>query len=93
MTLVGRLLLDAFMRKHAATRPWLLAWLAEVEDAAWRSPQDIKDRYRTASFLPDKNVVFNVKGNRFRIICKVVYNSQIVIIKWVGTHADYSKLS
>jgi mRNA interferase HigB len=92
MRLVGRLKLTEFARCHADARSWLYAWVAETEEAAWRTPQDIKDRYRSASFLSDNTVVFNVKGNRYRLVCKIAYKAQVVTVTWIGTHAEYSKV-
>lgn len=92
MRLVGRPKLETFLKEHTAARHWIQAWVAEVEEAAWNSPQDIKDRYSSASFLKDNTVVFNVKGNQYRLICIVAYKTQVVVVDWIGTHAKYSKL-
>ena len=92
MKLVGRPKLNDFFKQHAAARKSIHAWILEVEDAAWRFPQDIKDRYRSASFLRENVVVFNVKGNKFRLKCTIAYQTQVVFVNWIGTHADYSKL-
>lgn len=91
MTLVGRLRLTQFARGHADVRRWLQAWVVEVEEASWNGPQDVKDRYQTASFLADNTIIFNVKGNRYRLICTVAYQTQVVVVRWIGTHADYSR--
>lgn len=91
MRLVGQLKLTEFIKRHADARSWLLAWAAEAEAAGWKTPQDIKDRYRSASFLPDNRAVFNVKGNRYRLICSIAYKTQVVTVTWIGTHAEYSK--
>lgn len=92
MRLTGKTVLKEFFDSHADARTWISAWVAEVEDASWETPQDIKDRYRSTSFLPGNTVVLNVKGNHYRLVCKVAYKSQIVTVVWVGTHAEYSKL-
>ena len=67
------------------------AWYHEVEKASWSGPQEIKERYSSASFLHKNIVIFNIKGNRYRLVVKVEYQSQVVFIKWFGTHADYDK--
>lgn len=92
MTLVnfGKLVEGA--RKHAHAKGQLDAWVAEVQHDTWRTPDDIKQRYRTASFLADNVVIFNVKGNRFRLVVKVNYAAGIVLVKWFGTHAEYDKM-
>ena len=69
----------------------LEAWYHEVDKAAWNGPQDIRDRYSSASILHKNIVIFNIKGNRYRLVVKVDYQSQFVFVKWFGTHADYEK--
>lgn len=92
MQLVGLPKLEALKLRHAAARSAVDAWRVEVERAAWRGPQDIKDRYSTASFLADNRVVFNIKGNSFRLVVKVRFQNNLVLIEWAGTHAEYDKL-
>ena len=62
-----------------------------VGRARWESPQDIKRVYRSADFLAGNRVIFNIKGNRYRLVVQVVYVGGYVIIEWVGTHAEYTK--
>ncbi|MEW6355366.1 MAG: type II toxin-antitoxin system HigB family toxin [Planctomycetota bacterium] len=89
MKVVGTLELDRFKRKHADARSQVDAWLAEAEDAAWRTPHDIKAKHASASFLSDRRVVFNIKGNDYRLLVRVSYKNQIVRILQIGTHAEY----
>ncbi|MFD3266071.1 type II toxin-antitoxin system HigB family toxin [Phenylobacterium ferrooxidans] len=70
----------------------LIAWHAEAKSAAWRSPADIKARYRSASFVSDNRVVFNIGGNKHRLVVHVSYGRGIVLIKFVGSHAEYDKI-
>ena len=91
MKVVGKGILDDFKRRHADARSQVDAWLAEVEDAKWGSPNDIKARFKSASFLPSNRVVFNLKGNTYRLDVKVTYKTKVVLIKRVGTHAEYDK--
>ena len=91
MKVVGRNLLEAFCRKHTDAKSWIETWLAEAEDASWTKPQDIKDRYASASFLPKNLVIFNVKGNEYRMEVTVAYQSGIVVIQWLGTHREYDE--
>ena len=90
MIVAGRPMLEKFKTKHADVRQQLDAWLAEVEDANWQSPKDIKARYASASFLDNNRVVFNLKGARFRLLVKVAYNTRIVMVQNIGTHAEYN---
>lgn len=91
MKILKRSLLQAFGEKHADARSWVEGWLAEAELAKWTNPNDIKERYSSASILPGNLVVFNVKGNSYRLEVKVAYKTGILVIKWIGTHAEYDK--
>lgn len=91
MTIVGRQVVEKFMRKHANSRASLAAWLDEAEAAEWKTPQDIKDRYRSADFLSGNRVVFDIGGNNYRLVVLVRYQNGILLIQRVGTHAEYSK--
>jgi mRNA interferase HigB len=91
MRIVGRGKLDEFVGAHADARPWIENWIAETEAARWRTPQDIKDLYASASFLAGNVVMFNVKGNRYRLEVVVAYHTGTVVVRWMGTHAEYTK--
>ena len=91
MKVVGKQILDDFKRRHADARAQVDAWLAEVEDTEWESPNDIKARFTAASFLPNNRVVFNLKGNSYRLDVKVTYKTKVVLVKRIGTHAEYDK--
>jgi mRNA interferase HigB len=93
MTLVGRDILDQFSRAHADLRRPLQAWVKEVESAAWKTPQDIKNRYRSVDFRPGNRVIFDLKGNHYRLVAVVRYQSGILLVEWIGTHAEYGKRS
>jgi mRNA interferase HigB len=70
----------------------LKAWFAEANAAAWKSPSDIKGRYRSASFVADNRVVFNVGGNKHRLVVHVNYKLGMVLIKFVGSHSEYDAI-
>jgi mRNA interferase HigB len=91
MKVLGRDKLTEFSKKHAAAKPALDAWFQEAAEADWQKPQDIRDRYRSADFLAGNRVIFNIKGNHFRLVVKVRYRNGIVVVEWVGTHAQYDK--
>lgn len=63
-----------------------------MQSSNWRTPHDIKERYATASILADCVVIFNVRGNNYRLVVKVAYAAQVVSVRWIGTHADYDKV-
>src|SRR5438067_1992616 len=94
MRIAGRDKLAEFCRTHADARRWIENWIAETELAQWKTPQDLKRLYSSASFPGGKQgkVVFlNVKGNYYRMELLVVYEIGLVIVRWLGTHAEYSK--
>jgi len=91
MRIVGRGKLDEFCLSHADSRDWVSNWIADTNSTTWRKPQDIRGQYASASFLAGNRVIFNVKGNRYRMEVQVAYNTGVVIIQWVGTHAEYTK--
>lgn len=81
--------LRAFWERHPDAEQPLKAWYEEVKSATWTQPADIKARYRSASVLKNRRVVFNIKGNDFRLIVSIAYKLQIVYVKFVGTHKEY----
>ena len=92
MILVGSDKLDTFAKQYAQALKPLQAWRAEVKAAVWKTTQDIKNRYRSADFLAGNRVIFNIKGNDYRLVVKVRYGKDgVVIVEWVGTHAEYTK--
>ena len=91
MRIVGRETLAQFCAAHGEARNWIANWLVEAEAADWNSPQAVKDRYPSASFLADNVVIFNVKGNAFRMEVVVAYQTGVVRIVWAGTHAQYDR--
>ncbi len=91
MKLVGREILEEFLLKQADARGPIASWVAEVESATWQTSHDIGARYASASFLADNVVIFNIKGNSYRLEVQMSYKSSIVVAVWAGTHAEYSK--
>lgn len=84
--------LREFWIRHPDSEHPLKAWYDEARIAHWSKPQDIKSLYASASFSGRNRVVFNIKGNDYRLIVAVAYRFQAVYIKFVGTHADYDKI-
>ena len=91
MEILGRKLLEEFARDHADIRSAIDAWVAEVEAAAWDGPDGIRKRYLSASFMADNRVVFNIRGNNYRLDVMVAYQNKKVLIKRIGTHAEYDR--
>lgn len=91
MQVLGKDKLISFYKKHANAKSVIEAWIAEAQSAKWNTPQDIKDRYRSADFLDGNRVIFNIKGNHYRLVVKVRYQNGVAVVEWVGTHAEYDK--
>ena len=91
MKVNGMKLLNDFSQRHSLARGPIRAWLAEAKTAKWQSSQDVKERYSTASFLANNIVVFNLGGNKYRLEARIAYEFEIVLVKRIGTHAEYSR--
>jgi mRNA interferase HigB len=92
MRVIAKKHLVAFCQAHPDAKQALLSWYDEALQAGWLTPQDIKRRYASASFVGNTRVVFNIRGNAYRLIVDVAYRYQAVYIKFVGTHAEYDKI-
>ncbi|KZC98338.1 type II toxin-antitoxin system HigB family toxin [Oceanibaculum pacificum] len=98
MRIIARSTLRAFsdsrlgQRDHAAVKAALEAWFAEAKQATWRNSADIKRVYAHASIVSADRVVFNIKGNDYRLVAAIDYERSIVWIKWIGSHGDYDRL-
>ena len=70
----------------------LKAWHALAQAAAWSSPADIKAQFRSASLLGGNRVVFNIAGNKYRLVARIDYRHHILFVRFVGTHGDYDRI-
>jgi mRNA interferase HigB len=77
---------------HKESKSCLEAWHKEALKASWSNPNEIKSQYASASIIGDGRVVFNICGNKYRLIVKVNYFAQVVFIRFVGTHKEYDKI-
>ena len=84
--------LQAFWRRHPDVEQPLRAWYSEVNNENWESPADVKAKYGSASIIGGKRVVFNIKGNRYRLVVEVNYDFGIVLVKFLGTHEEYDRI-
>lgn len=91
MRLVGVPILAEFAEQHPDAKQDLDAWRLEVELATWSNPHELKAQYPKATLLGGRDVVFNIRHNRFRLDVIVDYQSGSVIIRRVGTHAEYDR--
>lgn len=90
MRLINRRILAEFAQAHAEVRGALASWEAEVRAAEWETPADVKARYPAASLMKGNRVVFNLKGQKYRVDVTIDYPARIVFVNRIGTHADYS---
>ena len=81
--------LRAFWEKNPDAEQYLKSWVDEVKKASWSQPSDIKAQYGNASILKNRRVVFNIKGNDYRLIVAVAYQYQAAYVKFIGTHMEY----
>lgn len=92
MRVIALKTLREFWEQHADAEQALRAWHHDVKKATWRTPTDIKAIYRNASFIANNRVVFNIKGNQYRIVVAIQYQHRAVYIRFVGTHEEYDKV-
>jgi mRNA interferase HigB len=92
MRIISRRLLREFWEKHPDASNALQTWFHDVERATWNGPADIKAVYRNASFIANNRVVFNIKGNHYRVVVVIVYQHGLVYIRFVGTHAEDDRI-
>lgn len=92
MRLIAIKTLREFWEQYPDAEQPLRAWADEVRAASWRTPADIKARFASASILKSRRVVFNIKGNDYRLVAAVAYQFQAVYVKFVGTHAEYDRI-
>jgi mRNA interferase HigB len=91
MKILGMKVLFALCESHADCREWIENWIDDVGASNWRTPQDIRARYATASFLASNVVIFNVCGNNYRIETQIAYRTETILVRWGGTHAEYTR--
>ncbi len=92
MRIVAITTLQAFWEKHPDAKAPLQAWYALASRAGWKSPTDIKAAYRNASFIANERVVFNIKGNDYRLVVLVLYRQGLMFIRFVGSQSLYNKI-
>lgn len=89
---IAKKIVRDFWNKHPDCEQQLKSWYKEAEDATWKSPNEIKKGYPSASILAGNRIVLNIKGNNYRLIVRINYYYQMVWIRFIGTHAQYDKI-
>jgi mRNA interferase HigB len=93
MRVISVKILKDFWANAPDSEQHLRAWVDEVKQADWRQPSDVKDKYRNASILKNRRIVFNIKGNDYQLIVAVAYRFSVVYIKFIGTHKQYDAIN
>ena len=92
MRIIARRVLREFWEQHPDAEQSLRAWHRDVQGAVWNSPADIKRTYANASIVGQNRVIFNIRGNRYRLVAAINYAYQICYIRFVGTHQEYDRI-
>ena len=94
MELFNERVIERAMKKHADARGRLQTWRLEMEKGAWNSPAELKSHYSAAaSILGKGRVVFNIKGNSYRLVVRINFQMGYIYVRWFGTHAEYDKIN
>ena len=93
MRVIAKKILREFWGKHNDSEQQLKSWYQEASSAEWKNSNDIRLEYPTASIIGDNRVVFNIKGNTYRLIIKINFDYQMIWIRFIGTHAEYDKIN
>lgn len=92
MRIISRRILREFWEKHPDMEGALQTWYTRAKRAKWKTPSDVKVDFRNASFIKNNRVVFNIKGNSYRLIAAIHYQSGIVYVRFIGSHDAYDKI-
>jgi mRNA interferase HigB len=93
MQLFNKPEIERFIVKHAVTRNALRRWVNMVEEADWKSHNDLKQTFPSADYVGNARYVFNIKGNGYRIVAVVVFIAGTLTIRFIGTHEEYDKIN
>lgn len=93
MRVVAKRTLREFWLRFPDAEDGLKTWFAEAERASWQNPAEVKAQYRSASILKDSRAVFNICGNKYRLVVKISYKNAVVLIRFVGTHKEYDAIN
>ena len=93
MLVIGRKKLEAFFKGRPDVEKRLWTWHNEAKNAKWKMPHEVKKMYRTASILKNGRVVFNICGNKYRLLVQINYAHQIVEIRFMDTHNEYDRIN
>lgn len=92
LRIISKKILRTFWEKHSDCQQQLKSWFQETSAVKWNNSKEIKKEYPSASFLLGNRVVFNIKGNKYRLIVKINYDYHLIWVRFIGTHAEYDKI-
>ena len=92
MRIISRKTLIDFWKNHADAEQPLKVWFRAAKAADWKSPNEVKIQYRNVSIVANNRLIFNIAGNKYRLVVAVNYNYKILYIRFVGTHSQYNKI-
>lgn len=92
MRVIAKRTLKEFWEKHADFKEQLTSWYRETEKSEWKNINELKLEYPSASILKENRIIYNIKGNKYRLIVKINFEYQICWIRFIGTHAEYDKI-
>ena len=93
MRVIAKKILREFWETHNDCEQQLKAWFQEASKAEWINPNEIKAEYPSASIIGKERIVFNIKGNSYRLIVKINFDYQMIWIRFIGTHSEYDKIN
>ena len=91
--LTGILSKREYWEKHPETEQYLKTWYDTAMSSAWSNPNEVKKTFASASILKNERVVFNIKGNSYRLVVRFNYEKQWIFIRFIGTHSEYDKIN
>lgn len=90
--IIAKRTIKEFWEKYPDSKDYLETWYETVKGAIWQNPNEIKEFYSTVSVLKNSRVVFNIKGNKYRLVAKINYEKQWIFIRFIGTHKEYDNI-
>ncbi|CAN5155943.1 type II toxin-antitoxin system HigB family toxin [soil metagenome] len=93
MNIIREQTIRDFYGKYPDAKNWLITWLAVARKASWRNPHEVQQDYPSADQVGDQRMVFNVKGNKYRLVVRFSFQYKHALIKWFGSHAEYDKIN
>lgn len=95
MHIISRKTLKDFYEipEYRDSKSHLEAWIVEVRHATWKTPAEIKQQYANGSIIHDNRFVFNIAGNKYRLVVKIHYNTGVIYVRFIGTHAQYDQIN